>query len=163
MITAAGAMASYGGAVAIALLRAGGHATALAPGAVLGAVFLIVALLENGRGLGLCLCLGGGTYVAFLALGHHRIDGAAPLVAVLLLLCGELSAWSLEERVPMRADAGLVWRRAGAIGLLALGGLVLATLLVLTAGSAAHGLGWTVVGAVAAVAAAGAGIVVARR
>ena len=146
------------------LPRAGTHwALVLAPGAGLG-VLLLLAALVDGRGLGLSLGLGGGTYVAFLVAVHPRIDAAAPLVAVLLLLCGELAAWSLDERWQMRVDPSLFWRRAGAVGLLALGGLALATLAVaLTAAPSAHGLVWTVAGAVAAVGAAGTGIMFARR
>jgi hypothetical protein len=145
------------------LARAGTHAAALAPGAGLG-VLLLLAALVYGQGLGLSLWLGGGTYVAFLVAAHPRIDAAAPLVAVLLLLCGELAAWSLDERWRMRTETSLGWRRAGAVGLLALGGLALATLAVaLGAAPPAHGLAWTVAGALAAVAAAGTAILHARR
>ena len=136
----------------------------LAPGAGLGALLLLAALLAGGRGLGLSLLLGGGTYVVFLIVAHPRIDAAAPLVAVLLLLCGELAAWSLDERWQMRTDPGLVWHRAGAVGVLAFGGLALATVaVVLGAAPSAHGLAWTVAGAIAAVAAAGTAILLARR
>jgi hypothetical protein len=146
------------------LVRALTHAPELAPGAGAGLLLLLVALFLDARALGLSLFLGGGTYVAFLVAYHHRIDAAAPLMAVLLLLCGELAAWSLDERWRMRTDPALVRRRAGAVGVLALGGLALATLaLALTAAPAAHGLEWTLLGAIAAVAAAGTGILLARR
>jgi hypothetical protein len=93
-----------------------------------------------------------------------RIDPTAPLVAVLLLLCGELSAWSLDERLRIRADAALAWRRGAAVGVLALAGLAGATIVVaLSAVPPNHGLTWTVAGAAAAVGAAGTGIWVARR
>jgi hypothetical protein len=85
-------------------------------------------------------------------------------VAVLLLLAGELSAWSLDERWRIRAEGELNWRRGAAICALALGGFVLAALVVaLSAVQPTHGLGWTVLGAAAAVGAAGTGIWVARR
>ncbi len=146
------------------LTQAGTHARLLAPGAGLGVLLLLYALLADGRGLGLSLWLGGGTYIAFLAAYHPRIDGAAPLVATLLLLSGELAAWSLDERWQMKTDPRVVWRRAGAVGLLALGGLAFAALaLILSAAPTAHGLAWTVLGALAAVAAAGTGILLARR
>jgi hypothetical protein len=146
------------------LPRAGTHALQLTPGAAVGVLLLLFAVLVDGRGLGFALWLGGGTYVTFLVVAHPRIDAAAPLVAVLLLLCGELTAWSLDERWRMQTDPVLVWRRAGAVGLLGLGGLGLATLaVVLTAAPPAHGLVWTFAGAVAAVAAAGTGILLARR
>ena len=92
------------------------------------------------------------------------VDGSAPLVAVLLLLAGELAAWSVDERWRIPAQGQLNWRRGAAVSALALGGLVLAALVVtLSAVQPNHGLGWTVLGAAAAVAAAGTGIWVARR
>jgi hypothetical protein len=125
---------------------------------------LLVAGLVFGRGYGLALFLAGATYVGALEAAGHRIDAAAPLVAVLLLLCGELSAWSLDERLRIRADPALAWRRGAAVGILALAGLAAATIVVgLSAVPPSHGLAWTVAGAVAAVGAAGTGIWVARR
>ncbi|HET8821325.1 MAG TPA: hypothetical protein VFM57_07235 [Thermoleophilaceae bacterium] len=145
-------------------MRAGSIESWLAPVAGVGALLLLVALVFSGRGLGPALWLAGATYVGFLVHRGHRIDAAAPLVAVLLLLSGELAAWSLDERWPVRADAALAWRRGGAIAALELAGLAAATLVVaLSAVPASHGLAWTVAGAVAAVAAAGTGIWVARR
>ena len=127
-------------------------------------LLLLVALFLDTRALGLSLWLGGATYVAFLVAYHPGIDAGAPLMAVLLLLCGELAAWSRDERLRMRRDPLLVRRRAMAVGALALGGLAIATLAVaLTATPPAHGLPWTLLGAVAAVAAAGTGILLARR
>ena len=134
------------------------------PGACLGAVLLVVALVFGGHGLGAALFLGGGTYVAAVAAAGDRIDASAPLVAVLLLLCGELTAWSVDERFPIRAEPVLAWRRGAAITTLALAGLAVAALVVaLSAVPSSHGLGWTVLGAAAAVGAAGTGIWVARR
>ena len=114
--------------------------------------------------LGLALFLAGATYVAFLVADHDRVDATAPLVATLLLLCGELTAWSLDERWEIRAADGLAWRRGGALALLALAGLGVSALLVaLSAVPSSHGLAWTVAGAAAAVGAAGIGVWVARR
>jgi hypothetical protein len=127
-------------------------------------LLLLVALVYGGRLLGLALWVGGATYVAFLAAYHPRIDGAAPLVAVLLLLCGELAAWSHDERWRMRVDARLLGRRGAAIAGLALGGLAFAALAIaLTAAPTGHGLAWTVLGAVAAVAVAATGSALLRR
>jgi len=127
-------------------------------------VLLAVALVRGGGTLGFALFLGGATYVAFLVAGHDRVDATAPIVAVLLLLCGELTAWSLDERWEIRADGALAWRRGTALGVLALAGLAVSTLLVaLSAVPSSHGLAWTVAGAAAAVGAAGTGIWVARR
>ncbi len=102
--------------------------------------------------------------MSFLVAKHDQVDATAPLVAVLLLLCGELSAWSLDERWEIRADEALAWRRGAALGILALAGLAVSALLVaLSAVPSSHGLAWTVAGAAAAVGAAGTGVWVARR
>jgi hypothetical protein len=155
--------AAYGGVLADAFVRAGSDADAFAPGAALGALLLLVALVY-GRGLGLALFLAGATYVGAVVAAGPGIDASAPLVAVLLLLCGELSAWSLDERWWIQADATLAWRRGIAVGVLALAGGAAATIVVaLSAVPPNHGLAWTVVGAAAAVGAAGTGIWVARR
>ena len=137
---------------------------AFVPGAVVGAVLLVAALLFRGHGLGAALFLGGATYVAAVAAAGEQIDATAPLVAVLLVLSGELAAWALDERRGIRPEAGLAWRRGGAVAMLAFAGLAVAALVVaLSAVPANHGLGWTVLGAAAAVGAAGTGIWVARR
>jgi len=162
--TAAGAAAAYGGVLADILVRAGSHAALFAPGAGVGTLLLVAALVYRARSLGLALWIAGASYVVAVAVTGQRIDPAAPLVALLLLLCGELSAWSLDERWAIRADETLAWRRGGAVGLLALAGLAAATLVVaLSAVPASHGLAWTVAGALAAVGAAGTGVWVARR
>jgi hypothetical protein len=150
--------------LADALARAGSTAGYLAPGAVLGTLLLAVALVW-GRGLGGALLVGGATYVAFVVSEeHHRVDATAPLVAVLLLLCGELAAWSFDERWRIDADAALPWRRGVATAALAFAGLTVATLVVaLSAVPSSRGLALTVAGAAAAVAAAGIGVLVARR
>jgi hypothetical protein len=127
-------------------------------------VLLAVALVRGGGMLGLALFFGGATYVVFLVAEHRRVDGTAPLVATLLLLCGELAAWSLDERWEIRTDDGLAWRRGVALGVLAFAGLAVSALLVaLSAVPSSHGLAWTVAGAAAAVGAAGVGVWVGRR
>ena len=147
-----------------ALTRAGSITPIVAAVAGLGLLLLVVALVWDGHGLGAALWLGGGAYVAAVVHLGHRIDATAPLVAVLLLLCGELTAWSLDERWRMRADPALAWRRGAGVAVLALVGLAAATLvLALSAVPPDHGLAWTLAGAAAAVAAAGTGVRVARR
>lgn len=137
---------------------------AFLPGAVLGALLLVIALAFRGRGLGAALFVGGATYVAAVAAAGSDTDASAPLVAVLLLLCGELSAWSVDERLGIRPEPQLVWRRGAAVTALALAGLAVAVLVVaLSAVPSSHGLTLTVLGAAAAVGAAGTGIWVARR
>jgi hypothetical protein len=146
-------------------VRAGSHAALFTPGAGIGTLLLVVALVWGMRScLGLALWIAGASYVVAVVVTGQRIEPAAPLVAVLLLLCGELSAWSLDERWPIRADETLAWRRGIAVGLLALTGLAAATLVVaLSAVPPSHGLAWTVAGAIAAVGAAGTGVAVAHR
>ena len=137
---------------------------AFVPGVVLGTMLLLVALVYRGHGLGAALFVAGATYVAAVAAAGERVDASAPLVAVLLLVCGELSAWSLDERWAIRFDGAVSLRRGVAVGILALAGLAVAALVVaLSAVPPSHGLAWTVAGAVAAVGAAGTGVWVARR
>jgi hypothetical protein len=163
--TALLAVAAYLGVLADVLLRARAiDDWGLVPAAIVGTLALLVTLFAGGRGLGVSLFLGGAIYVAFVVSDESRVEATAPLVAVLLLLCGELAAWSLDERWRMEADEVLVWRRGAAVGALALAGLAVSVLVVaLSAVPASHGLAWTVAGAVAAVTAAGTGIWVARR
>ncbi|HET7427748.1 MAG TPA: hypothetical protein VFJ50_11940, partial [Gemmatimonadales bacterium] len=117
------------------------------------------------RGLGAALLLGGGTYLAFIVSEEpHRVDATAPLVAMLLLLCGELAAWSRDERLRIQGDAALRWRRGAATSVLAFAGLTVAALVVaLSAVPSGRGLALTVAGAAAAVSAAGIGVLVGRR
>jgi hypothetical protein len=146
------------------LVRAGAVREAFVPGLGVGAVCLLLALVFGLPSLGVALWLAGGSYLGYAAGVHHSLDGGAPLVAVLLLLCGELSAWSLDERWRIRAERQLLLRRAGAILLLAFAGLALGTLVIAIGGAQpSHGLALTLVGAVAAVGAAGTGILLARR
>jgi hypothetical protein len=150
--------------LADALGRAGSTAPLLVPSAALGMLALLVALLRRGRGFGVALWLAAGTYVAFVVRVEHHTDATAPLVAVLLLLSGELATWSIDERLRMRSDPQLAWRRGVALAALALVGLAVAALVVaLSAVPPNHGLVWTIAGAAAAVGAAGTGVWVARR
>ena len=148
----------------MAFTRDGSVAAELAPGAVLGTLFLLFALVRGGALLGLALWLAGATYVAGIVSAGHAVDAIAPVVALLLLLCGELAAWSLDRRPRILAGDLLEWRRGAALGGLALAGLVVSTLIVaLSAVPSGHGLFWTALGAAAAVAAAGTAIALARR
>jgi len=148
----------------VAFTRDGSVAAELVPGAVLGTLFLLFALVRGGALLGLALWLAGATYVAGIVSAGHAVDAIAPVVALLLLLCGELAAWSLDERPRILAGDLLEWRRGAALGGLALAGLVASALIVaLSAVPSGHGLFWTALGAAAAVAAAGTAIALARR
>ncbi len=97
------------------------------------------------------LLLLGGLYGAQLALDDPALDGASPLFAAGLLVTAELGYWSLEERDSVKTDPGESIRRAAFVALLALGALLVGSLLlVLTDGVRAGGLAVDLLGAVAA-------------
>ena len=165
MTLALGAAAAYCGVAADTLVRAPSPVVAFVPGLAFGGLLLVAALVWDGRGLGAALFFAAGSYVAAAAAAAGSgTDGSAPLVAVLLVLCGELAAWSFDERLGIRAERQVAWRRGAAVAVLALAGLGVATLVVaLSAVGPTHGLGWTLLGAAAAIGAAGTGIWVAHR
>jgi len=83
---------------------------------------------------------------------------------VLLVLCGELTAWSLAERGRLRVGDAVQWSRAFAVAALAAAGLVAAGVVIALSGvQPGGGLVLTAVGVAAAVAAAGGAAVLARR
>ncbi len=137
------------------------HSTAAVPATAgaggLGAVLLLVLLVRADAELvpWPLACLGTAYAVALVVAGR-AVDNAAPLVAVgllLLLLCGELAAWSIDERLRIPEERAVVRARALALAALALGSLAVAALLVaLTASPAGGGLAWTALGAASAVA-----------
>jgi hypothetical protein len=105
-----------------------------------------------------------GAYAVSIGIHSGSVDEAVPLVAVGLLLCGELAAWSLDERVRIAAEPGVLARRAVAIAVLAGAGLIAAAAVVaIAAAPAGEGLAWTGIGAAAAVGAVGIVVAVARR
>jgi hypothetical protein len=164
LTAAAAAAVAYGAVLADALTRDGSSAPELAPGAAVGTLLLVVALARHGGTLGAALWVAAATYVGGIVAAGRGVDATAPLVAVLLLLCGELSAWSLDERRLIPADGRLAWRRGAAVGSLVLAGLAASALVVaLGAVPSTHGLIWTALGAAAAVGVAGTGIALARR
>ena len=130
----------------------------------LGALCLVAALVRWEGALGWALGLCGATYVAAIVIHGRSVDGTAPLVAVLLLLCGELTAWSLAERGRLRVGDAIHGSRALAVAALATAGLVAAGLVVALGGvQPGGGLVWTALGAAAAVAVVGGAAVLARR
>ena len=97
------------------------------------------------------LLLLGGMYGAELAFDDPALDGASPFFAAGLLVTAELGYWSLEERGSVQADVGEGFRRAAFVALLALGALLVGSLLlVLTDGVRAGGLAVDLLGAGAA-------------
>ena len=131
----------------------------------MGAVLLLVALVRGGaRTLAWAIALAGAAYVGALAARRHGVDGTAPLVATALLLCAELARWSADLRVRIRGAGLLARRRAVAVAVLAFSGLAASGIAVAaSAAPAGHSLGWTVLGAAAAVGATSIGAWLARR
>jgi hypothetical protein len=124
---------------------------------VVGALLLLLVLWRRQLELiGTALLMLGAAYVLGLLAGRHTLDEGAPLVAAGLLACGELAAWSAEQRPRVPGPRAVVLGRAGAAGLLvAAGGGVAALVLAVAAAPVGSGLAWTVVGAAAAVLAVG--------
>ena len=119
----------------------------------MGALMLLFVLVRKvDELLPWSLALVGIAYtIAILARGSG-VDEGAPLVGVALLLCAELATWSLDERWAMSAERAVVVARGTALAVLALAGLgVGALVLALAAAPVGGGLGWTVLGAAAAV------------
>ena len=156
---------AYAAVLAYAVWRAGDLRGLAAAIGALGAVFLASVLLRGVQELlSWSLAVLAGAYAVSIGVHGASVDEAVPLVAVGLLLCGELAAWSLDERVPIDAEPAVVARRATAIAALAGAGLVAsAAVVAIAAAPAGNGLAWTGIGAVAAVGAVGIGVVVARR
>jgi hypothetical protein len=148
-----------------AVWRAGDLGGLAAAIGALGAVFLAAVLLRGMQEL-LSWSLGvlAGAYAVSIGVHTGSVDEAVPLVAAGLLLCGELAVWSLDEHIPVAAERGVLVGRATAIGVLVGAGLIAAAAVVaIAAAPAGNGLGWTAVGAAAAVGAVGIVVVVARR
>lgn len=155
----------YGGVLAYVIA----HATSAAPGTgalgVLGALCLVWALVRASAELvPWPLALLGTAYTIALLVHGTGVDDAAPLVAVGLLACGELAAWSIDERFAIRAERAVRMTRAGALAGLAFGSLAVAALAIgLASASTGAGLAWTVLGAVAVVGVVGIAVALARR
>jgi hypothetical protein len=131
----------------------------------LGAVLLVVLLVgANAELVPWPLACLGTAYAVALVVAGRAVDDAAPLVAVGLLLCGELAAWSIDERLRIPEERAVVRSRALALAALVLGSLAVAALLVaLAASPAGGGLAWTALGAASAVAVVALAVGLARR
>jgi hypothetical protein len=158
---------AYGGVFAWALVYE--HERFIAPAtATLGGVgALVLAWLLWRGGVELVvwpLGLLGTAYAIAVVVHGSSVDDTVPLVAAGLLLCGELAAWSIDERFAISAETAVVAGRAAGIALLTLAGLGISALVVaLAAAPAGSSLAWTVVGSLAAVSAVGLGVALARR
>jgi hypothetical protein len=163
-LAAASALA-YAGVAAYAVARTSGVGGLVAGIGAVGAALLAAVLVRGAQELlAWSLATLGAAYAVSLAVSGRAVDEAAPLVAAALLLCGELAAWSLDERWPIAAEAAVVRRRAVALGTLGAAGLVAAAAVIAVAAApAGRGLAWTTLGAAAAVCAVGAGVAIARQ
>jgi hypothetical protein len=124
--------------------------------ATLGGAGSLLLLLVLARGLhdllGSAVLMLGAAYVLALLAGRHGLDQGAPLVAVGLLACTELATWSVDERPHVPGSRALALARARGIGILLGGGLAASVAVVAVAGASfGSGLGWTMLGAGAAV------------
>jgi hypothetical protein len=165
-VTLAGLSACvYGGVLAYTLARSGRALPATAALGSAGGLLLVVALVRvNAELVPWPLAFLGVAYGVELVVRGSGVDGAAPLVAVGLLLCGELAAWSVDERLRISAERAVRRARAVALGALAFGSLTLAALVVaLAAAPAGSGLAWTVLGAAGTVVLVGLAVRLARR
>jgi hypothetical protein len=151
--------------LAYAAARAPNVAALVAGIGAVGAVLLAFVLVRSADELlPWALVFLGGAYAVSLFVHGASVDEGAPLVAAGLLLCGELAAWSLDERHAIAAERDVVLRRAVALAALALAGLgAAAAVIAFAAAPAGGGLGWTVLGAAAAVLVVGLAAQLARR
>jgi len=150
---------------AYAVTRAHEVASVVGALAGLGALLLAGALVFGWMpALTWALAFGGGAYAATITVNSGALDAGVPLVAAGLLLCGELAAWSLDERARIPTEGAVVRRRGAAVTLLAVGGLAAAAgVVAVAAAPAGSGLAWTAVGAAAAVGAVGLAAALVRR
>ena len=157
--------AVYGAVVVYAASREATLAPVVASLGGFGAVLLLFVLVRGADDLlGWSLALAGVGYAMSLIAHGTHVDEAAPLVATALLVCGELAAWSLDERWAIRREPGLLRSRGLAVAGLSVAGLgASALVLSLSAVPAGGGLGWTIVGAVAAVLVVGLAVRAAKR
>jgi hypothetical protein len=96
----------------------------------------------------------GAEQAVRLTAGPSKVDPWTPVYAAGFLLAAELAWWSIEPRVPARADVEVLIRRVMAIAACCVGGALLAAVVVLAAGAPLHGgVALELVGAAAAVAA----------
>jgi hypothetical protein len=143
----------YAGLVAYVASRQPPIAPLLGTIGGMGALLLVSALVWHWEDvLPWALVVLAIAYAVAIAAHGAEIDEAAPLVGAGLLLSSELATWSLDERWLIAAERAVVLSRATAIALLVLaGGAVSAIVIALAAAPVGGGLGWTVLGAGAAV------------
>lgn len=120
---------------------------------LLGSLVTAVALVRPVV-LGLALCVSAGAYALLLALDDPPLDARAAVVAVSLLVVGELVGWARELAGATVDEPGGAWRRPIWIATVSLAALTLAWgLLALVDLARVEGLAVEIVGALAALAA----------
>lgn len=120
---------------------------------LLGSLATAVALFRPAV-LGVALCVSAGAYALLLALDEPPLDARAALVAVVLLVVGELVGWSRELAGTTVDEPGGAWRRPIWIATVSLMALALAWgLLAVVDFARVDGLAIEVVGALAALSA----------
>lgn len=131
----------------------------------LGLLVLAYALVRcQEAAIAPALAIQGLAYTLALLVHGRAVDQGSPIAAAALLLGGELAAWSIAERNAISAERSVWMSRAIGVAGITLGGFAIATLVVaLSAAPAGGGLGWTVLGAAATVAAIALATVFARR
>lgn len=157
---------AYGGVLAYAIVHEPTFTAAIAGIGGVGAVFLAVVLLGRSEALlpWALACVGGAYVLSLFARGGSGVDEGVPFVAAGVLACGELAAWSRQERATFSAPRAIMTARAVALLALVLGGLAAAALvLAVSAVPAGAGLAWTVAGAAAAVGVLGVAVRLAQR
>jgi hypothetical protein len=162
---AVGSTVLYGGVLVDVIAHASKAIPATGAFGAAGALLLLVALARADAGLVAwpVACLGTAYGIALLVQGRST-DGAAPLVAVGLFLCAELAAWSIDERLAIRAERAVLARRATALGALSFASLAVAALVVaLASAPVGSGLAWVILGAASAVGIVGIAVSLARR
>lgn len=123
-----------------------------ATGGVAGALLVVALGARLSMVIPWAVALLGGEYALFLAIGEEGIDGLAPLYGVGLLLCAELSYWSIEPQ--SESDDNLAARRLTLLGAAALASAFLGAVVLSSAAvGLGSGLGLEAVGVAAAVAA----------
>ena len=145
-------------------LQAPEHELPLAAAAAAGLLLLAVGLAVRwSAALAFGMVALGAEQAVRLALGPNEVDAWTPAYAAGLLLVAELAWWSVEPRVAAWSEAAVVLRRFGAVVGLCAASAVIAALIVMAAGAPLHGgLGLELVGVVAAVAAVGVVVTIAR-
>jgi hypothetical protein len=153
VIPGASAMVVYLGVLAYGASRDLELAPVIAIVGGIGALLLLFVIMRRAEDvLAWSILMLGVAYSLSLVTHRHGVDEASPLVAGGMLLAAELATWSCAERREIRVERQVLVARGTAVALLVVGGVgVSALVLALAAAPVGGGLGWTILGAAAAV------------